>query len=187
MTQSSPKQWFQLEEQFFGRVNQDLLAKLRASQEKAAAAEAIMQVTGITDAELAADIASKEVTVETLSAFRLVPLVSVAWADDRIESDEREVILEAAAQSGISKEDPAMGLLESWTKQRPSSQLLDTWCEYAAALSASLEESHRSKLRDEVLSQARAVAEACGGILGFGSISPGEEATLEKIQAAFGA
>ncbi len=184
MSQSSPKQWFQLEEQFFGQVDQDLLRRLRESMQVAETADAIMSVTGIKNSELAQSIAEKSVTVETLSAFRLVPLVAVAWADDRIESDERDVILQAAEKSGIHAQDPAMELLGNWTKKRPPSELLDTWCDYAKSLSASIDESNRNALREEILTQAKAVAEACGGILGFGSISPGESETLDRIEAA---
>ncbi|GAB5404444.1 MAG: hypothetical protein Aurels2KO_26750 [Aureliella sp.] len=184
MSQSSPKQWFQLEEQFFGRVDQDLLRQLREKMQVAETAEAIISVTGIKNPQLAESIAKKNVTVETLSAFRLVPLVAVAWADERIEAEERDVILQAAEKSGISAEDPAMQLLGSWTKQRPPSELLDTWCDYAKSLSGSIDEANRTALREEVLTQAKAVAEACGGILGFGSISPGENETLGRIEAA---
>lgn len=182
MSQNSPKQWFQLEEQFFGQVDQDLIKQLRSEMQIAETAEAIMHVTGIKNAELAASMATKNITVETLSAFRLVPLVAVAWADDRVESEERDVIVQAAEKSGIAA--PAMDLLASWTKQRPSSELLDTWCEYAGALSQSIDEANRSALRDEILGQAKSVAEACGGILGFGSVSPNETETLARIEAA---
>ncbi len=77
-----------------------------------------------------------------------------------------------------------MELLGNWTKKRPPSELLDTWCDYAKSLSASIDESNRNALREETLTQAKAVAEACGGILGFGSISPGESETLDRIEAA---
>lgn len=184
MSQNSPKQWFQLEEQFFGQVDQDLLRRLRENMKVAETADAIMSVTGIKNAELAQSIAEKNITVETLSAFRLVPLVAVAWADDRVESDERDVILNAAEKSGIDAQAPAMELLASWTKNRPPVELLDTWCDYAKSLSDSIDEGNRSALREEILGQAKAVAEACGGILGFGSISPGESETLARIEAA---
>ncbi len=185
MSQHSAKQWFKLEELFFSQVDQELLNKMRSEMATVETAEAIIRVTGITDEKLASEIAKINVTVDTLSAFRLAPLVAVAWADDRVESEERDVILAAAAQSGIAADDPAMEMLKNWTTQRPGPELLDTWCEYASALCRSLNEDNRIALRDQLVSQAHKVAEACGGILGFGSISPSEKATLERIEKAF--
>ena len=184
MDRHSPQSWFSLEEKFFANVDQALLSVLREQGEIEQTAESIMRVTGINDPLLAAEIAKQKVSVETLSAFRLAPMVAVAWADDRVEENERYVITQAAEKSGISADDPAMKLLASWTEKRPPADLLDTWCDYAKALSASLDETHRLSLRDQILGQAKSVAEATGGLLGFGSVSPNEKATIERIAAA---
>lgn len=184
MSQNSPKQWFRLEEQFFNQVDQDLIKRMRADQEAAQTAESIMKVTGITDQALAAEIAATQITPDTLAAFRLAPMVAVAWADDRVEANERYVILKAAKQAGIGDDEPAMDLLKAWTENRPSGELLEAWCDYAKSLSGSLDDAHKSVLRKEIMAQAHAVAEACGGLLGFGSVSPNEKATLAQIEAA---
>lgn len=144
-----------------------------------------MRVTGIADEELATEMATLDVTVDTLAAFRLVPLVAVAWADDRVEGDEREMILDLAKQSGVEADDPAMDLLKSWTSQRPSKDLLDAWCAYAAALSSALGAASRERLKTEVVVNAQRVAQACGGVFGFGSVSPNEQATMDQIEKAF--
>lgn len=187
MSKNTPQKWFNLEEQFFKGVDRQLVKKLQNEMETAETAEAIMKVTGISNAELASEMAELNVTVETLSAFRLAPLVAVAWADDRVEENERYAITKAAEKSGISNDDPAMELLNSWTKNRPSEDLLNAWCEYAKALSASLAEAHRAALKKEVIDEVNSVAEACGGILGFGSISPAEKETIKRIESALGA
>lgn len=184
MSQNSPQKWFQLEEHFFNGVDQQLMAKLRSEMETAGTAEEIMKVTGITNGELATAIASLNVSVETLAAFRLAPLVAVAWADDRVEENERYVITKSAESSGISPEEPAMELLQSWTNRRPPAELMDAWCEYAKALVASLEESHRESLRSELTTKIHAVAEANGGFLGFGSVGPSEKKIIERVEEA---
>ncbi|QDV26326.1 hypothetical protein [Aureliella helgolandensis] len=184
MSPNSPKQWFKLEEQFFNNVDQQLLAKLRGEVQTAETAETIMRVTGITDAELAQEIAAINITIDTLAAFRLVPLVAVAWADDRVEENERDAICLAAEKSGIAADEPAMELLKVWTRQRPGPELLDTWCEYSKALCSGLEESHRTKLKEEILSQVKAVAQASGGVIGFGSISAHEKEVIARVEAA---
>lgn len=182
MSQNSPQRWFNLEEHFFHDVDQHLLEKLRdqASVEKSAAA--IMQVLGITDHTLAEEIAKIDITVETLAAFRLAPLVAVAWADDRIEENERYVITRAAEKSGMKPDDPAMKLLEIWTARRPSVELLDAWCDYTKSLCGSLNEEHRRVLKQELMEQVNAVAHASGGFLGFGSVSPSEKEVIRRIE-----
>lgn len=184
MSQNSPQKWFNLEEQFYKGLDQQLINRLKADMEIAESAEAIARVTGITNTHLAEEIAKLKVNVGTLAAFRLVPMVAVAWADDRVEENERYVITKAAEKSGIAKDDPAMELLDSWTRRRPGEELLETWCEYAHALQASLTEVHREALRKEVVEQVQTVAEAAGGILGFGSVSPAEKAIIRKVEAA---
>lgn len=181
MSQHSPKQWFNLEERFFSEIDHQLVEKMRSEMATKQNAEAITHVLGINDQRLATEIATLDVTVETLAAFRLVPLVAVAWADDRVEESERYAITTAAEKSGIQKDSAAMDLIATWIKRRPPADLLETWCDYAKSLSASLDEAHRTTLKDEILEQVNAVASAAGGVLGFGSISPGEKATIEKI------
>lgn len=182
MSQNSPQRWFNLEEHFFHDVDQHLLDKLREQASVEQSADAIMQVMGINDKGLAAEIAKIDITVETLAAFRLAPLVAVAWADDRVEENERYVITRTAEKAGLKADDPAMKLLESWTARRPSTELLDAWCDYTKSLCASLNEEHRQVLKKEVMEQVNAVAEASGGFLGFGSVSPSEKAVIERIE-----
>lgn len=184
MSENSPQRWFNLEEHFFQNVDQHLLAKLREDGNIEKTADSIMQVIGVDDRALAEEIARLNVSVETLAAFRLTPLVAVAWADDRIDSSERYQITRAAEQSGIRSDDAAMQLLNAWTEKRPSGELLDAWCDYTRALCAALNEEQRRALKHEILRQVRAVAEATGGLLGFGSISPSEQATIQRIEQA---
>lgn len=184
MDQNSPQRWFNLEEQFFKSLDNQLLDRLREQSRLSQSAESIMQLTGISDHGLAEKIAAMNVSAETLAAFRLVPLVAVAWASDHIDPNEQYVIDQAAEQAGL--DEASLSLLGQWTANRPGSELLDTWCEYATALVQSLDEAHRKSLRDQIVAQAQAVAKASGGILGFGSVSPSEKATIEKIKKALG-
>ncbi|RMF44064.1 MAG: TerB family tellurite resistance protein [Planctomycetota bacterium] len=181
-TPHSPQKWFNLEEIFFSEVDHRLLEQLRSKLEVAQTAEQIMQVTGITDQKLAEAMAQLNISVETLAAFRLAPLVVVAWADDRIDNNERFIITRAAEKAGLKPEDSAMELLNAWTQKRPPDALFETWCAYAKALKESLTEVHRKQLRKEILQQVHDVAEAAGGILGFGSISPSEKKVIEQIE-----
>lgn len=184
MAENSPKKWFNLEEQFFAQMDQQLLEKLRNEQSVTQTAASIMKVTGLTDEKVAAELAAVGVTIETLTAFRLVPLVAVAWADDRLEESERESVVLAAEKSGIDPAEPAMAMLRSWLLKRPSAELLTAWCHYTKTLVASLNGASRAVLQKEVLAQVDTVARASGGVLGFGSISASEKAVIDRVEQA---
>ncbi len=184
MPEQSPNQWFKLEERFFNEVDQKLVENLRSKMEVTERAEGIKRVTGIRDEALATAIASKKISVETLAAFRLVPLVAVAWADERLDDSEREAVLKAAKNSGIDENDPAGKLLAAWLLNRPSNELFETWIEYARSLSQSLAGELKSQLKREVTQQVRDVAEAAGGFLGLASISANEQALIQRIEKA---
>jgi len=184
MAENSPKKWFNLEEQFFAQMDQQLLEKLRMEQSSTQTAESIMKVTGITDEKVASELAGVGVTIETLTAFRLVPLVAVAWADHRLEENERDAVLQAAEKSGIDPTEPAMAMLRSWLSKRPSAELLDAWCHYSRSLSASLNGETRAVFRKEVVEQVQVVARSAGGVLGFGSISSSEKSIIDRVEQA---
>jgi len=184
MSTNSPKKWLNLEEHFFAQMDQQLLEKLRHEQSTTETAASIMQVTGITDENLATELATVGITIETLTAFRLVPMVMVAWADDRVEESERDAILLAAEKAGLDPTEPAMAMLTAWTHKRPSAELFDAWKHYCKSLSESLNGPQREVLRKELVEQASNVARASGGVLGFGSISASEKAVIDTVNAA---
>lgn len=184
MPENTPKKWLNLEEHFFAHLDQQLLEKLRDEQATTQTVASIMKITGINDEKLATELANVGVTIETLTAFRLVPLVAVAWADDRLEENERDVILQAAQKSGIDPAEPAMDMLKAWTLRRPGHELLDAWCHYSKALSATLNGEMRAVLQKEIIEQVQSVARSTGGVLGFGSISPSEKAIIERVEQA---
>ncbi|MEO8268658.1 MAG: hypothetical protein ABI557_02995 [Aureliella sp.] len=184
MSQNTPKQWFNLEERFFNDIDNKLLAKLRDEMSSEQTAQEIMRLTGISNEKLAAEIVATDVTVETLAAFRLVPLIAVAWADDRMEENERYTIQVAAEKAGIVQDSASMELIQAWTQRRPPAELLQTWCDYARVLAASLAGEHRKTLQQEVDQQVSSVAHASGGVLGFGSVSSSEQAVIDQIHEA---
>ena len=103
-----------------------------------------------------------------------------------MQTAEREAILNAADQSGISKGSAAFEVLESWLEESPGDELFGAWKEYAANLKASLDPAQASNLQNRILGRAREVAEAAGGFLGFGNkVSDEEAAVLEQLAAAF--
>jgi len=76
-------------------------------------------------------------------------------------------------------------MLEVWLKEKPGSALMDAWRKYARAIYEELTEEERALMRISIVGRAREVAEAAGGLLGVGSISPKEKAVLKELEKVF--
>lgn len=176
-----------LEEEFFRKQEQALLAQLRAAQAQESALEALATATGVQDRAVLQTLLSLGITSDTLLALGLVPLVAVAWADGTLADRERQAIVSGLGAAGIVADSPAGQLVQTWLASPPPASMLEAWTSYTAALAAALPPAERTQLRDSVLGRARAVAEAAGGFLGFGNrVSPAEEALLQRLASAFG-
>ena len=174
-----------MEEAFFTSKNAELLEKLRQNRLAEVTKEEIAAATGIHDEELLQRLVSMEINLQTLTALSVIPLVEVAWADGKMEKNERDAILKAADDAGMPHDGPGYRLLNEWLVQRPDDALLSCWKDYIAALADTLDADGYAQVRDNLLTRARQVAASAGGILGLGSISSEEKAKLAELEAAF--
>ncbi len=168
-----------LENEFFAKMDQQLLHKLRCSAE----CEEFRNQLGLSD-QVAQSLMAAGVTLAAAAALRIVPLAAVAWADRVLESSEREVILAAAAKHGIPRNEVAGQLLDKWLTSPPPQNLLENWIEYTKALIKQMDSKSADDLRSSILSEIRQVAEASGGILGWGAISSTEGHVIKVIESA---
>ena len=113
-------------------------------------------------------------------------MVEVAWADGEVQEAERAEILRYAEKAGLKNKAINPVVFTAWLKKRPDSALMDAWRHYIQTLCRELNDEERRTLMNDVLTDARAVAEAAGGFLGFGAQSAAEQRVLEKVEAAFG-
>ena len=112
-----------------------------------------------------------------MPALHLLPLVAVAWADDKVTARERQAVLHVAKLHDIQPGSRAWLLLESVLEQRPdpevSRQVLQVVHDLLAAKGL-----HPNSLVDACLD----VASASGGMLGLGNkVSAQEQALIESI------
>ena len=176
-----------LEESFFAKENAKLLERMKAAKENKAAKKSIAEISGIDDEAVLDKLVALGIEVDTWAAISLVPLVEVAWADGRIDDNERRAVLSAAEANGIFPSSPSHDLLESWLSRRPDARLLEAWGEYIVDLCANLADGERAAVKAKVVGRAREVARAAGGFLGLGAkISAEEEVVLAELEKAFG-
>lgn len=174
-----------LEDAFFAKKNQELLAKLKEEEGTKQSRHALKEATGITEDDMLDRILATGINAESLTAMSIVPLVMVAWASGSVESKEKEAVLSGAAKAGIEADSTAGQLLQSWLDEKPADVLLTAWKDYTKAICEKLQAGDQVKLREQVVGRCRTVAESAGGFLGIGSISSKEQAVLESLEAAF--
>lgn len=145
----------------------------------------IRQATQITDHKVLTELIDCGVRAESLNLLTLVPLVHVAWANGRIENEERVAILEAAAQVGVRADSPGYVLLNGWLCCRPHRSLIRTWKDYVAAIRKFLSPEAFQVLHSSTISRSRGVAEAAGGLMGFLKVARAEEAAIQELNLAF--
>ena len=125
------------------------------------------------------------IDADTVAALTLIPLVWVAWADGHMDDDERRAVLAGAEASGVVAGSPSFRLLEMWLADAPGPEMLAAWREVIRAVCQDVSVEAQLRLKAGIVGHARSVAEAAGGLLGFGSVSRSEERALASLERAF--
>ncbi len=175
-----------VEDMFFFQKDQRLVEareELRRLQETK---ENLSRVSGIRNDEVLEKLIALEMRPETLATLFAVPLIEVAWADGDMDDKERQELFRFAEKAGLRKKNISPSVMATWLKKRPDPALMDAWSQYIQALAGQLSDGERQALKDEVMTDARAVAQAAGGVLGFHKESSKEHRVLARIEAAFG-
>jgi hypothetical protein len=185
-SENLPARGRNLEDEFFYREDQRLLARLREKREAEAAREALCKATGIANPAVLDKLMGLEIKPETVAALSLVPLVEVAWADGSLDEKERKALLTGAEAAGVAPGSVEASLLEAWSKRRPEPKLLTAWIHLVQGMCENLAPDDVAKLKSGLLEKARSVARASGGTLGLGSkVSASESRMLEQLEQAF--
>lgn len=169
------------EERHFQKIEQELVAKLRRKAEEAARLRSLSEQTGIVDEGLLSDLRELGYTDDTVKLLYLAPLVQVAWADGQLSERERDLILQAASSRGIDQDSSAGRQLTDWLTSRPSEELFAKTMRIIGALLDARPAAERETTERDLLSYASAIADASGGILGFGKVSAEERELIARI------
>ncbi len=171
-----------LEEAFFKKENERLLANLRTKQSREEARNALVEVMPLDDEAVLDQLIEVGIRAETWLAISLVPLVEVAWADRNISDRQRKAILEAAAENGIEAGSPARALLDEWLTERPLPKLREAWKAYIEAARPIVGQLARQAVRQEIIGRCRKIAEVAGGPLDLPRGAEAEERVLRELE-----
>lgn len=175
-----------LEDIFFRKQDAILIEQFRKMEKMKETKASLRQVSGIVDEKVLDKLVALNVRPEILASLAMIPLVEIAWADSSIGDKERDAILKATAEKGFAKGSIDYSLIESWLTHRPPASMLEAWTQYIQGLCSSMDKTHITRLRDELIGHARDIAEASGGFLGLTSkISDAEQAMIDRLKAAF--
>lgn len=171
-----------LENAFFSDLDQKLMREL---QDKLSAEEAVKKLkdqSGISDQAALRALHELGITSQALSAFRVFPLIAVAWADG--DADQQEVTaVRMIAQRHLAKGSEAALLLERWLTEKPSPEMLATWESCAEVVLAS---PQSNSLKSQLIEEINEVARASGGVLGFAAKTKSESDVIARVKRALG-
>jgi hypothetical protein len=122
-----------------------------------------------------------EFTAEAATLSRLAVLVQVGWADGRISTGERAIILSAAATRNIEWEGPAYFRLLEWIANRPPQRLFDASLQAVRCELSALPSEERSKQLLDLIAACTCVASASGDQPGFGGEISREQDLIDRL------
>lgn len=175
-----------LEDLFFAEKDQELLEKMHEEIAAQESREALQSASGISDAAVLDSLCKSGISPESLTSVALIPLVAVAWSDNKMDEAEKVAILQAADVAGITTGSVSYQTIESWLSKKPGSDLLEAWKAYIGSLKTTLEPAALAQLEVSIIGRAERVAKASGGFLGLThKVSDSERKVLDELSATF--
>lgn len=174
-----------LENEFFYRVDKELIERLKNKAHELEGRERLAQVTGISDGAVITELLEEGIRAESLVAISLVPLIWVAFADRTVDAREREALLKAAETVGVTSDTASHELFSSWLERKPEEKLFEVWRHYVQAMKPITSPTLFRQLEETTCRRAHEIAKAAGGFLGIHSISDAEQGVIDEIERTF--
>jgi hypothetical protein len=159
-------------------------ARIREYRSKIAAQERKTELRQVApfDQQTLDGLVEAGIDKHTIMAAKLIPLITVAWSDGKMEENEAKAILRAAHAKGMQEGSTAHKLLEGWLKVEPNDELFATWKGFISGYAMSYDVS---ALQKEIVGLSEEIAETAGGVLRFLAVSKDEKTVIDDIKAAF--
>jgi uncharacterized tellurite resistance protein B-like protein len=174
-----------LENAFFSDLDEKLIRELQGKLSEDEALSKLRAESGIKDDAALQSLHKLGITPQALSAFRVFPLVAVAWADGTADAHEVTAV-RMIAERHLGKGSEASSLLDRWLKEKPTHEMLATWESCADAVFSSIDVQQSSTLKNQLIEEVTEVAHASGGVLGFGATAKSESDTIARIKRTLG-
>lgn len=173
-----------LEEAYFRTKEAETVEKLKSVFQAKLDRESL-RAAGLTDETVIDRLLAVSVKGEMLTAFKLFPLVEIAWADGRVDKKEADAVIDAALKFGLPREGETIARLKEWLERGPTADGRTAWRMYAAQLCTTLSPAELASFRADLLAFANKVAHASGGVFGIlGQVSPGEQRVIDEAGRA---
>ena len=171
-----------IEDVFFTARDQELIQKLKQELAASEIREAMATASGVNDEAVLDRLIECGISPASMASVALIPLVAVAWADNKMEANEKDAILKAASLAGVVENSASYQAISAWLDSRPDASLTDAWKDYMGALKESLDPPAFNQLKALIIRRAENVAESAGGFLGLGNkVSESERKTIDEL------
>jgi hypothetical protein len=176
-----------LEEEYFGRKNQELIEKLRRQRAREADRQKMSEMMGVNDQEVLEALQDLGYTSETVQLLHILPLVEVAWTEGGVADRERGMIYKIAQARGVQPDSVAHELLTHWLENKPSERFFENSLRAIRLVLDLLPEEQRQAGRKNLITYCNQIATAVStGILGPGRILDEERALIAHIASEIG-
>lgn len=165
------------EEEYFRKQNAEAAARLKAKAE--------LESVGIQDSSLIDELMKSGYDADSARALFLLPLVDIAWADGRVQKEERLEILRVLDKQSISADSKAYRLVQKWIEAGPSDESFSLAKKLLDPLISSLKKSGVDTSQ-WILEAAERVAGITNSLFGLGAtVSKEEKQALTELAQKF--
>jgi hypothetical protein len=176
------------EDEYFARVDREALETGRRKAADAAELHRLGEALGVSDEELLVKLREAGFGPAHVALVAVLPALEVAWSDGAVGQAERELLKEQLRlhSDGQQPSAEASAKLDDFLLTRPPNDLFDRARRAAQIALSRAGEDDRRTLATRLMAEARAVAEASGGLLGLGSVSTPERRALDALATSLG-
>jgi hypothetical protein len=176
------------EDEYFARRDRERIEAERRKEADAAELRRLGEALGLSDEELLSKLRAAGFGPSHVALVPVLPALEVAWSDGAVGTAEGQLLKEQLRgySDGRQPSAEAIAKLDEFLLKRPPDHVFEGARRAAQVAVSKADEGKRRELATRIIAEARAVAEAGGGLLGLGTVSTPERRALEALAAALG-
>lgn len=170
------------EDDHFRKRDLELIEKMRNCAEREAERQHMAEAIGVADDTVLDQLQELGLTGQTVMLLYLLPPLYVAWIDGSVTKREGECLLQLARSLGIEEGGPSHKGVSDWLQHRPSNEFFRKALGTIKSILEAMPFEEQQNNKHLIISRCTQVAEASGGVLGFGfKVSNAEWEALKEI------